>query len=141
MKRPKVTKEIVSSAAVDFCARNGWTEQQAEDLAEAYFDTLYPDGYKLARALDDDYYWDMDAQTVDTLDGFYSVVCETHKQVCIAWARDNNIQPPLPIGAMTTKGLIAGLYEHDVACYRIKERDDANDTRFLIVRFEDACAA
>jgi len=141
MKRPKVTKEIVSAAAVDFCARNAWTEQQAEDLAEAYSDGIFMDGYKLGKALDADYYWDMDAQTVDALDGFDSIVREAHKKVCIAWARDNNIQPPLPVGAITTKGVIAGVYEHDAACYRIKEPGEKNDTRFLIVRFEDACAA
>ncbi|PPC80747.1 MAG: hypothetical protein CTY39_10985 [Hyphomicrobium sp.] len=119
MKSPKISKEFVRDVAVSFCERNGRGEQQADDLAEAYSDGSLTDGYKLAKVLDDDYYWDMDAQTVATLDGFDSLVREAHKQVCIAWARDNNIQPPLPIGAMTTKGVIAGIYEHDAACYRI----------------------
>lgn len=141
MKRPKVTKEIVSGAAVDFCACNNWTEQQAEDLAEAYLDGNFMDGYKLGKALDDDYFWDMDSQTVDTLDGFDRLVREAHKKVCIAWARDNNIQPPLPVGAVTTKGVIAGIHEQDAACFQIIEHGETNATRFLIVRFEDACAA
>jgi len=50
-------------------------------------------------------------------------------------------QPPMPIGTMTTQGKITGIYEHDAACYQIRENGETNESRRLIVRFEDARAA
>ena len=140
MERPKITKELIAATAAAFCERNGWDSDQAEDIARVCC-SAHMDGYELAKELDSVCGWMPTAQDVETLDSFGSSVGEAHKQLCIEWARDNNVQPPLPIGTMTTKGVIAGIYEHAAACYRVKEHGEANDTRFLIVRFEDACAA
>jgi hypothetical protein len=63
---------------------------------------------------------------------------EAHRKACIAWARDNNVQPPLPVGAITTQGEITGIYAHDGACYEIRKPGDTDSTRRYIVRFEDA---
>lgn len=140
MERPKITKELIAATATAFCERNGWDADQADDLARVCRG-VHMDGYELAKELDSVCGWMPTAQDVETLDCFGCDLRNAHRQVCIAWARDNNIQPPLPIGAMTTKGVIAGVYEHDAACYQIREHGETSDTRFLIVRFEDACAA
>lgn len=138
MERPKITHEIIAGAAAAFCKRHGWDNDQANDLTESYFYDPHIDGYKLAKALDDECGWEIDAMDVDALDNFGDEVREAHRQACIAWARDNNIQPPLPIGTMTTKGEITGIFAHDAACYEVRELGDTNPTRRLIVLFEDA---
>jgi hypothetical protein len=96
------------------------------------------DGYDLAKELDITHGWMPSAHDVEVLDSFRSDVREAHRQACITWAKDNNILPPLPVGSMTTKGEITGIYAHDGACYEIREAGDTNPSRRLIVRFEDA---
>lgn len=138
MERPKVTSELIAAAATAFCTRHGWDADQAADLARVYRANM--DGYELAKELDHRCGWTPTAQDVETLDNFSDRVREAHREVCIAWARDNNVQPPLPIGTMTTRGEITGIYKHDAACYEIRESEGTNPTRRLIVKFEDARA-
>lgn len=137
MDRPKVTKELIAATAAIFCKREGWDEDQADDLASVCRHTSQ-DGYELAKELDSLCGWMPSAQDVETLDNFSSDLREAHRLACIAWARNNNVQPPLPVGAMTTQGEITGIYSHDGACYEIRKPGDANATRRYIVRFEDA---
>ena len=75
---------------------------------------------------------------METLDNFGCDLREALRQACIAWARDNNIQPPLPIGTMTTRGQITGVSDHDGATYLIRENGCTQEGRRLLVRFEDA---
>ena len=140
MERPKVSKELVASAAATFCAREGWDESQQDDLVRVWR-SANMDGYELAKALDNDCGWSPTAQDVDTLDGFRHEVREAHRRACIAWARDNNVQPPLPVGTMTTRGEITGISEYDGATYLIKEIGCKDEERRLLVKFEDARAA
>ena len=137
IERPKLTKELIAAAAAAFCDRNGWDADQAEDLVRACR-SEHMDGYELAKELDSMCGWMPTAQDVETLDGFGSVLREDLRQACISWARDNNVQPPLPVGAMTTQGEIIGIYAHDGACYEIRKLGDTDPTRRYIVRFEDA---
>lgn len=138
MDRPKITRELIAAAAKTFCARNGWDEQQAEDLGRVAY--AHMDGYELAKELDHVCYWSPTAQDVDTLDWFSHEINEAHRQACAAWARDNNVQPPLPIGTMTTRGEITGISKYSPACYEIRKPGDTEPTRRYIVPFEDAKA-
>lgn len=137
MNRPTLTKELLAATAAAFCERNGWDADQAADLARVCH-SQHMDGYALARALERTCYWDPTAQDVETLDSFGYDLREALRQARIAWARDNNIQPPLPIGTMTTRGQITGIYEHDGATYMVRENGCTQQGRHLLVKFEDA---
>ena len=138
--RPKIDRAFVAAVAATFCKSEGWDADEADDLARVFHGT-HMDGYELAKELESRCCWSPTAQDVETLDNFSSAVREAHRQACIAWARDANVQPPLPIGAMTTRGEITGIYAYDGACYEIRKPGDADPTRRYIVRFEDAVAA
>jgi len=140
MHRPKVTRELIATTAAEFCAREGWDADEAADLARVCRHSSM-DGYELAKELDRICGWTPTAQDVETLDGFCSDVREAHRQACIAWARENNVQPPLPIGTMTTRGEITGVSDYDGATYLIRENGCNQEGRHLLVRFEDARAA
>ena len=137
MERPKLTTELIAATAAAFAARNGWDADQAADLARVCrSDNM--DGYELAKALERVCYWMPTAQDVETLDNFGCDLREEHREACAAWARDNNVQPPLPIGAMTTRGEITGISTYSPASYEIRKPGDTEPTRRYIVCFEDA---
>lgn len=137
MERPKVTRELVAAAAADFCKREGWDQRVEADIAKAYRGP-YMDGYELAKALENECGWTPTAMDVERLDGFGSAVRETHRQACIAWARETNVQPPLAVGSVTTRGEITGLCEYEPATYYVREPGEEDPSRRLIVKFEDA---
>lgn len=139
MERPKVTKEMIAAAAKKLATENGWDTNQATDLAKVYRSHI--DGYELAKELESRCCWDITVMDVDALDCMDSEVREIHRAACLAWVREHDIQPPLPIGTMTPKGEITGIYEHDAACYLIRENGETNESRRLIVRFEEVRAA
>ena len=138
-ERPKVSKHMIAEAAKKLATENCWDEGQAAEIAECYH--RHMDGYELAKALETRYCWHIQVMDVDTLDGMDLEVREFHQAACKEWALAHNIQPPLPIGTMTTRGEITGIYEHDAACYLIRAIGETSDTRKLIVRFEDARSA
>jgi hypothetical protein len=139
MERPKVTQEMIMEAAGKVAASNAWDADQASDLGKEY--RSHMDGYTLAKALEDNCGWDIAVSDVEALDCMGAEVRAIHRTACLAWAQVHDIQPPLPIGAMTTRGEITGIYEHDAACYLIRQSGETNESRRLIVKFEDACAA
>ena len=137
MERPKLTQELIAATATAFAARNGWDADQAADLARVCRSENM-DGYELAKELERVCYWMPNAQDVETLDNFGCDLREAHREACAAWARDNNVQPPLPIGTMTTRGEITGISKYSPASYEIRKPGDTEPTRRYIVRFEDA---
>lgn len=134
--RPTVTKQMYAEAAAALAKRNRWDDGQADDLASVY--EHHMNGYELAKELERSCGWDIDASDVDALDDMFSEVQRVHQNACVIWAQENNIQPPLPVGTMTTRGEIAGIYEHGPATYRIREHGETKEGRFLLVKFEDA---
>jgi hypothetical protein len=136
MARPKVTPEMIAEAAQKLATGNGWDADQAADVAKVYRDHM--DGYELAKELESRCLWGITVMDVDALDCMASEVLEIHRAACTTWAKEQDTQPPLPVGAMTTKGEITGIYEHDAACYLIRETGETRESRRLIVRFEDA---
>lgn len=139
MERPKVTPDMILQAAKKLANENKWDADQAGDVAKVYRSNM--DGYELAKGLESHCCWDISVMDVDALDCMDTEVREIHRAACLAWAKAHDIRPPLPVGAMTTKGEITGIYEHDAACYLIRATGETNDSRRLIVRFEDARAA
>ena len=136
MERPKVTPEIIAQAAHSLAKDNGWDSDQEADVAAHW--RSFMNGYDLAKELESYCGWLITVEDVDALDCMDSEVREIHRKACIAWAKDNDIQPPLPIGSMTTKGEITGISQFDGACYLIRQHGETNESRRLIVRFEDA---
>lgn len=137
MSRPTLTEELIAATAAAFCERNDWDAGRAADLARVCR-SVNMDGYELAKCLDRMCGWQPTAQDVETLDSFGCDLREALRHACIAWARDCNVQPPLPIGTMTMQGEITGIYAHDGACYETRRPGDSNPTRRYIVPFEDA---
>lgn len=62
-------------------------------------------------------------------------------QAIKAWAKEHEPQPPLPIATRIKQGVIVGIYDYDPASYRVKEDGCTNDSRSLLIKFEDAAAA
>lgn len=139
IERPKISHEMIAQTVQKLAAENGWDADHAADVAKEY--RPYMDGYELAKELESRHYWDISVMDVDALDCMDSEVREIHRAACAVWVKENDIQPPLPIGTMTTRGEITGIYEHNAAYYQIRENGETNDSRRLIVRFEDARAA
>ena len=135
-QRPKVTKELITLAAQKLGERHGFSEQEIGDIVSCFQPSM--DGYDLAKALESRCLWDIDAVMVDDLDCLGMDVSSLLRKACIDWARDNNIQPPLPVGTTITRGEITGIYAHDGACYEVKAPGETEPSRRYIVRFEEA---
>jgi len=139
MQRPTI-KDVLPATAAAYCDRYGWDAGQAEDLAAVCRHGGHMDGYEIAKELDYRHGWLITAEDVENLESFFSALREAHRKACITWARENNVQPPLPIGTMTTRGEITGISEHDGATYLVRENGCTQEGRRLLVRFEDARA-
>ena len=136
MKRPKITHEMVLAAAQNLALENKWDAVKAGELADVY--EAHMDGYELAKELESSYSWDISVMDVEALDYMDCEVRNIHLAACLTWVRESDIQPPLPIGTMTTRGEITGISTHGAAEYLIRENGETNESRRLIVRFEDA---
>ena len=137
-QRPKITKEMITVAAQEFGKRHGWSEQEIADIVLC-FQPPFMDGYDLAKELGCRCLWDIDAAIVDDLDGLGMNVSALLRKACIDWARDNDIQPPFPVGTTISRGEITGIYQHDGACYEVRAPGETEPSRRYIVRFEEAC--
>jgi len=134
--RPRVTKEMILEAAKQV-AKN-LDDADAETIAKAYSHPM--DGYELAKELDRMYCWDITMSDVEELDGMNSIVGDLHREAEDRWFKDNNIQPPLPIGTRIKNGVIEGICQYSAARYLVKENGCTQKGRFLLIRFEDAVA-
>ena len=69
-------------------------EQLQETLSRAYdFD-----GYKLAKELEDDHYWDADEELVDIMSGAHWVVYDITQRRVAEWVKENDIKPTFAVG-------------------------------------------
>jgi len=139
MVRPKVTPEMIEQAAQKLATENCWGDDQVADVVKCYRNHM--NGYELAKELESRCCWSISVMDVEELDSMDSEVREIHRTACLAWAKENDIRPPLQIGTITTQGEITGIYAHNGACYEIRKNGETNESRRLIVRFEDARAA
>lgn len=135
-KRPRANKEMILAAANVVVA--GMDDPVSPELiVENYRHPM--DGYELAKQLFPRE--DISREDMERLDEIENLVDDAAKAAEEKWFTDNSIAPPLPIGATTTKGVIAGIYEYGFARYRIKETGCKQDGRYLVVKFEDAVEA
>ena len=134
--RPKTTREIILKIAADVARKLGESADAVEDIADAYM-SYGPDGFSIAKELDRDG-WDLSAGDIETLDRMQWDVSRTVTELEKAWVEENNIQPPLEIGTEIKEGVIAGIYEHQPTYYLVKEHGCTNDSRHLLIKFEDA---
>ena len=137
--RPKVDQTIIASAANLLCQQHGWPNEHACDIAAAYRSHL--DGYELAKALESDHSWDINAETVAQLDDMSHLVRSALRDACITWAKTYAIAPPHPVGTMTTRGEITGISDHEPATYLIRQHGETNPNRSLLIAFEQAVLA
>lgn len=130
--RPSLTKETLLIAAQALLEELDLDEDPRQ-LANIY--TQWMDGYELAKRLDLDHGWSVDAQLVEYLDEFRSDVESKNEQACKAWAQDNLIQPPYPIGTQLYEGTIAGLSQYHPAAYLV---DYGKQNSKQVIEFENA---
>lgn len=134
--RPKATREIILQAAIKAAGDLGVSAEDAKDIADAY-SRSGPDGFAIAKELEC-MGWDLSASDIEVLDEMYCDVSRAVAELEKAWAEENNIQPPLEIGTEIKEGVITGIYEHQPAYYRVKEHGCTNDSRYLLIKFENA---
>ena len=145
-KRPTVTEEMKLQAAQSLVADVGWDAHNADDIAANY--SYGMDGFDLAKALDKWASWDTSRDDMEELDGMQSRVDQLLHEAEEKWFADNDIQPPLPIGARVSTyegfGHITEIYKHSVATYAVKpegQDDEKTGHRRLLIRFEDIASA
>jgi len=122
----EAAREIATDLARAGQIPSGETEEGiAAEIA--HVGEWHMNGYELAKELDNRYSWDIDADIVETLDG-WSHVCR--KQLIIIqrkWVEENDITPPYPDGTRVraryggdwVDGKIDGVYGRGVAQYLI----------------------
>lgn len=151
--RPTINDDIRRRAAEAFAVDYGHigleckgSDDIIDDLVCAMGHTGdMPDGYELAKYLDDYRAWVIDFDAIETLNCLCEFLDEEMFAAEEAWARENNILPLLPVGTVVfygsvfnrKKGVITGIYKYRPACYEVKE-NGAEDNRRIIVKYEDA---
>ena len=73
-------------------------DASAEEIAEAMNDSSSLDGYEIARFLESNYCWDVDADTVATLDGATSMLFFAHREKVAQWVKRFNVTVPFAVG-------------------------------------------
>jgi hypothetical protein len=132
-KRPTATKEMILAAATTVADN---MEADAATIAEHY--QIGMDGYELAKALNKYAFLDISREDMEALDEVNYLVEDAVRKAEKTWFVDNDIQPPLPIGAQIMEGLITGVSDDCPATYLVKETGCMNDSRHRLIRFENA---
>lgn len=142
--RPKIGPVLIRNVLLEHFDSYDYTEQERLDIEACYYYGC--DGYDVAKQLDDHHgWWNIDTNMVQQLDCIDSLVRRRQREAELAWAQENNIQPPLQIGQRVTfegdfgpiTGTITGLSEP--ASYKVS--DDDNENRCYILNYEKVRAA
>jgi len=137
MKRPEITKAIIIQAAEEIVAAlHPSTGIGAEGIAKCYRHPM--DGYGLAKRLEKIGYSGIVTEDVVVLDDMDAAVSRLREEAQMRWAKENDIQPLLPIGTHIKEGVITGVCSYHVATYLVKEGNCPENHPLLFVRFEDA---
>ena len=134
--RPKADKKTILAACTVVAEK---LDADPETIAKHY--RRHMDGFELAKELDKYASWDTTRDDMDALDEVDYLVDRAEDLAVKAWAEEFEPEPPLPIGTRVKQGVITRIYEHTPAMYCIKEDGCTNETRSLLIRFEDAVAA
>ncbi|WP_233115139.1 hypothetical protein [Aggregatibacter actinomycetemcomitans] len=120
--------EFIKKYYPDYCdERDTVEEQYGNGIYYALINEfgLYDDPEYLMKILIRDYSWDFSADTWDNIQQFDFFVRKKLKEKEQQWVKDNDIQPPFPVGSKVrmrechgeTEGVIARIYEYDPARY------------------------
>ena len=151
--RPVINEDIRRRAVEQFAVEYGYILIECKCRDNFVDDIIHaaeqagdmPEGYELAKYLDDYCAWTINFDAVEALDCLREFL---RWELCAAeevWALENNIRPPLPVGTEVfygsafnrKKGVITGIYKYHPACYEVKV-DGAQDNYRAIVKYEDA---
>jgi hypothetical protein len=136
INRPDPSVACILAAATRVAAR---VNEDADDIVDSF---EYGDGgYDLARKLDDDHSWHIDADTVSELEEMNSHVEDLYKAELAQWMIDENVQPPFENGDQIKQGVIKGICEYTPACFKVQAHGCTDPNRSTIIKFEDARAA
>lgn len=155
--RPQINDEIKYTAALKLAKDNPELNEElspeeiATIIVEIAVDCCSLDGYYLAKKLDEEYMWDIYAQSVEILDNYDHLVNAELKKVQKEWVKTNNIQPPFSIGTKVTfkwcyeehVGVIDKISEFDPAFYLIKTdlKTESKTITYVRKAFEDCWLA
>ncbi len=151
MKRPEFTKQIIIEAAHvtanDICnIRNCEKGKYAQAIIKTFWSHM--DGYELAKVVEGEGLR-VTRDMIDDLDMMQHNVQDIYKRICWQWVKENDIQPPYPVGTKVKDtrfgdiGTIDSVSEHHPAAYCVKPDDDEiNDDEInghmrYVINFED----
>lgn len=146
--RPKATTEMIAAAAKAVADQHSWGDNAAAAIVRQYHRNA--DGFALMKDLEKWESWDCERDDIERLDEVDNLVRKAVSEAERAWAADNQITPPLPIGALIelhdhpAGGRIMGVFENAPAIYKVKPvgQDDAKTgTMRRLIKFEDAVLA
>lgn len=145
--RPKIGPVLIRNVLLEHFNSYDYTEQERLEIESCYYYGC--GGYDIAKQLDDHHGWTIDRDMVEQLDYIDMFVRRRQIEAELAWAQENNIQPPLQIGQRVTfegnfgplTGTIIGLSEHSAfpASYRVSA--DGDENRYYILNYEKVRAA
>mgnify|MGYP006277436187 CR=1 FL=1 len=106
-KRPSFYADEVINTAAEKIGRElakawGEADSQAEKIIDELKEVLSVqydiDGYKIARELENQFYYELDSQDVDILDGVYLAMISKYQQLIKEWVRKYSIKAKLKVG-------------------------------------------
>lgn len=117
--RPVVTEDIIREAALDIANR---LSGDVDDIVDAYQHPM--DGYELGKALERESCWDIQRDDIDVLDEVGMNARRLLKEQEADWVRDNNIQPPYPVGTRVQTphrgtGVIDAIDDYSPGCFLV----------------------
>lgn len=126
---------MILAACTEVAAKLGGAD--AATIAQHY--RRHMDGYELAKELDKYAYWDTTRDDMETLDEVDYLVDKAEKAAIKEWAATYDPQPPFTIGTRIEQGVITGIADdYSPATYLVKENGCTNDSRSLLIKFENA---
>lgn len=122
---------------------NAFEQSDANHLAKCA--ELHQNGYDLAKELDRRFGWDIDAEIVEVLDGHSRTLEQFRNKDLQAWVDKNKIEPPIPLFTRVKSlgfgrkisGTIKGIYESRPCSYKVKEDGCENETRYVILWWDE----
>lgn len=135
-RRPRLNTQQVEEAIKDKVSEAPFS---ASEFSQVY--SHRKDSYEMAKDIEKESGCDICRYDLDTIEELMYSVEKAQEQLVKKWFEENSIQPPYPIGARLTQGVIAGVYEYEPAVYRVKIDGCTDDSRYRLIRFEDAQTA
>ncbi len=140
-----IAARVIAVALKEDAEVDGDIEEIAADVAKH---CRYGDGYQMARDLERAH-WDCDMRIAEVLDGYSREIDKVHEEYLRTFAKENAIEPPLPVGAKVKTsrgtGVIDSVFVYRPLSYTVKMDGDAQaeapTNRRSIHWFDDVEAA